>query len=62
MLRNGCPESIGMPGRNGSEQVAGISRNQWPEWSGIRTLTKMIEKTYSYACHSLPGTEYTGNS
>jgi len=36
MLRNGWPESIGMPGRNGSEQVAGINRNQWPECVGIR--------------------------
>ena len=36
MLRNGWPESIGMPGRNGAEQVAGINRNQWPECVGIR--------------------------
>jgi hypothetical protein len=26
-----------MPGRNGSEQGAGIIRNQWPECVGIRT-------------------------
>ena len=38
MLRNGWPESIGMPGRNGSEQVAGIDRNQWPECVGIRNI------------------------
>jgi len=37
MLRNGWPEWIGMPGRNGPEQVAGINRNQWPEWPGIRS-------------------------
>ena len=30
MLRNGWPESIGMPGRNGSEQVAGMRRNTHP--------------------------------
>ena len=36
MLRNGWPESIGMPGRNESEQVSGIGRNQCPAWPGIR--------------------------
>jgi hypothetical protein len=30
---------LGMPGRIGSEWVAGINRNQWPEWLGIRTQT-----------------------
>ena len=39
MLRNGWPESIGMAGRNGSEQAAAIDRNQWPEYVGIRTLS-----------------------
>jgi hypothetical protein len=32
----GWPEWIGIPGRNESEQVAGINRNQWPECAGIR--------------------------
>jgi hypothetical protein len=31
----GWPEWIGIPGRNESEQVAGINRNQWPECAGI---------------------------
>jgi len=43
MLRNGWPESIGMPGRNGSEPVAGINRNQWPEGVGIRTYINRLE-------------------
>ena len=32
----GWPECSGMGGRNESEQVAGINRNQWPECVGIR--------------------------
>jgi len=42
MPRNGWPESIGMAGRNGSEQAAGIDRNQWPEYVGIRTMPQSI--------------------
>ena len=40
MLRNGWPEWIGMTGRNGPEQVAGINRNQWPECVGIRMVKR----------------------
>jgi hypothetical protein len=29
-----------MSGRNGSEQVSGIGRNQCPPWPGIRTVTE----------------------
>jgi hypothetical protein len=28
-----------MGGRNGSERVAGINRNGWPEWVGIGNIT-----------------------
>ncbi len=31
MDRNARPEWIGFGGRNASEWVAGINRNQWPE-------------------------------
>ena len=32
-----------MPGRNGSESVAGITRNQWPEYVGIRIYSKYMD-------------------
>jgi hypothetical protein len=35
-----------MPGRNGSEQVAGINRNQWPECVGIRIMQSEQDKQY----------------
>jgi hypothetical protein len=38
MLRNGWPACPGIGGRNQSEWVADINRNQWPEWSGICML------------------------
>lgn len=33
--RNRRPTSVGISGRNESEWVAGLLRNQWPESSGI---------------------------
>src|SRR5690348_15429647 len=34
----GRPECSGIGGRITSDWVAGIVRNQWPDWSGKRTL------------------------
>ena len=34
----GWPASIGMGGRLPSESVAGLRRNQWPAWLGLRNL------------------------
>ena len=33
--RGGWPNSRGISGRNALESVAGLPRNQWPEWRGI---------------------------
>ncbi len=60
MLRNGWPEWIGMPGRNGPEQVAGMARNTQEienyenvrDWKGLSqtdicTITKRKNRVKS---------------
>ena len=37
----GWPASIGTGGRHPSEQVAGMRRNKWPTWAGIRNIARI---------------------
>lgn len=39
----GVAEYSGMGGRIAPEWVAGINRNRWPEWAGIRSLQVILK-------------------